>query len=171
MGFGKNGTGVIIREDTSFALGTIANKAAVQGTALAIVEDFRMLKSEVFAVVTGLTANEGEGLLIGIANGELSAAEVGEAINAGGPLNRNDAVRTERSLRFCNLFGAIQLDNTTNIEGRFRGEYGSPMMIIKPRWTFSDPEGWHFFVYNQGLALTTGATLRLNATNYGVWVT
>ncbi len=167
-------TGVIIRENTSQALGALAATAAIKVDPDAVMEeDFRMLKSEIFAQIEGLTAGEGVQLLFGIANGELTATEIGECLNTDGPVDRNDRANKEMAERFVKVLGmftgdqgnqAIATEKTINTDGR--------PLIVKPRWTFSNPEGWAFFVYNQGAdVLTTNATVRVIATNYGVWVT
>jgi len=173
MGFGKQNTGVIIRSTETIALGTLANVTAIKlGSGVTIQEDFRMLKEEIFAVVTGLTAGEGEGLCLGIANGELSVTEIQECLVADGPVDRNDRAAQERAERFVKLFAAVGGDgNASGISRVMYGEDGGPKIVVKPRWTFSDPEGWDHFVWNNGVALTTGATIRIVVVSYGVWLT
>ncbi len=171
MGFGKNGTGAIIKERTSVALGTLAQNVAIKvdGAPVLLSEDFRLLKSEVFCEVKGLTSGEGAGLLLGIADDELSVAEIAEAINMSGPVDRNDNVNNERAMRPVWLISALdELGGST--VGRYHGSQGGPMIEWKKRWTFSNPEGWIFFLWNEDVALTTGATVRVVATHYGVWL-
>ncbi len=171
MGFGKNGTGAIIKERNSVALGTLGQNIAIKidGASVAITEDFRLLKSEIFCEIDALTSGEGSGLMLGIADDELSTAEIAEAINLSGPVDRNDNVNTERAMRPVWLISALdELGGAT--VGRFHGKSGGSMMEWKKRWTFSNPEGWVFFVWNEKAALTTGATARLVATHYGVWL-
>ncbi len=172
MGFGKNNTGVIIRETDALALTTIGALTAKIFTGLGITEDFRSMKIEVVAHVDGLTAGEGNGLCLGIANGELSATEVTECLNADGPLDRNDRLAQERAERFCKIFATVGLQTATAAAMVFIGKGGSYVLEVKPNWTFSNPEGWSFFVFNNDpAALTTGATVSLAATHYGVWLT
>ncbi len=166
MGFGKNRTGAILRSKETIALLTLAEDTAIKfGSGITIAEDFRMLKAEVFAFVEGLTAGDGEGLMIGIANGDLTVTEIAEAIIVDGPVNRNDRVKTERAERFVKVFGLLN-----DLQHFFSGENGGRQMNVKPRWTFSNPEGWDFFIYNAGSALTTGATAKLVGTYYGLWL-
>ncbi len=171
MGFGKQGTGVIIREHVAVALGTIGNNAVVKTTSLVIEEDFRILKSEIFARVDGLTATEGEGLKFGMANGELTVAEIAEAIENDGPVDRNDASGNEQAMRKVDLLADGLHINIAETELKFFNPEGGLKITNKLRWTYSDPEGWTFFVHNAQAALTTGATLDIVATHYGVWVT
>ncbi len=172
MGFGKNNTGVIIRETATIALGTLAQNASIPfGSAIqnALEEDFRMLKSEVFCVVDGLTSGEGDGLCLTLVNGELSSAEIAECLLADGPKDRNDRVAVEKAERFVKVIGMINADGTAGMMLGNPG--GGPHIIVKPQWTFSDPEGWAWTIFNLGSALQTGSTAKLTATSYGVWVT
>ncbi len=166
MGFGKNNTGAILRSKETIALGTLDVDNVIKlGSGITLSEDFRLLKMESWAHVDGLTAGEGDGLLIGIANGELTVGEIAEAILADGPSDRNDRVKQERSERFVKVFGSLN-----DLQHLFRGENGGHMLICKPRWSFSDPEGWDLFIFNNGTQLTTGATAKLVATYYGLWL-
>ncbi len=172
MGFGKNNTGVIIREDIDGVPGALVNGAVDVAGGPSLTEDFRLLKSEVTCSIRGLTGPQGEGLLLGIANGELTSAEIAECLSVNGPVDRNDRLAIEKAERFCKIFGATgpnKGDGSTT--QTFYGIDGGPLMEVKPRWTFSDPEAWNWFIYNNGLVLTTGSTYQLLITNYGVWVT
>lgn len=176
MGFGKDGKGVIIREQTQIALATLAVNTAIKATALVMAEDFRMLKSEVFAVVDGITDTEGEGLLIGLADNELSVAEIGECIGINGPLHGNDRVKQEKAERAVWLIGQSLISHKSGTTGVFHGK-GGQHIEVKPRWTFGKGDldgsgsGWCWFVYNGSDAqLSTGATVKFKAKSYGVWV-
>ncbi len=167
MGFGKNNTGAILRSKETIALGTLNVDTAIKmGSAITLDEDFRLLRLDAWAHVDGLTAGEGDGLLIGIANGELTVAEIAEALLADGPVDRNDRVKQERAERFVKIFGSLN-----DLQHLFRGENGGHQLICKPRWTFSNPEGWDIFIFNNGVQLTTGATAKMIATFFGLWLT
>jgi len=173
MGFGKDNKGAIIRETIQDeALAGLSAHDAVKFAGPVITEDFRLLKTEVVAMVNALTQGQGEGMIFGIANGELTAAEIEEAIEANGPLDRNDRQGQERSERNVKILGVSRLDGTsTQTEKQFENVDGGLIMVSKHRWTYSNPEGWAWFIYNPGGTLTTGSTLQLSATHYGVWVT
>ena len=169
MGFGKNNTGAIVREHQTQALGALGADTVIKIGGVSITEDFRILKSIVAAHCTGLTDREGAGLLLGIANGELSVTEIKECLEADGPVDRNDALGSEHAERQAHIVG--QLDFQDAIAGVFKGEMGGSPITDKFRWTYSDPEGWDWFIYNSGPILTTGGSATVVATNYGVWVT
>ncbi len=170
MGFGKDGKGVIIRENRNQAIGGIAAGAAVLiGTKLATLERFRMLRTEVFAVAIGLTTGEGTGLLFGLADGQFTLGEVEGAIEANGPLGPNDTVTEDIADRPVWFLGA--LDRETGTEAIFENENGGHMLVSKPRWTFARTKSWNFFVYNLGASMTTGANVGIRTKSFGVWVT
>ncbi len=173
MGFGKDNKGVIITEQRVQALGTLADVTAlIIGTGLVLAEDFRIIKTELLAHVSGLTAGEGVGLHIGICNGELTVAEIKQALAANGPLNRNDAAPSEQAMRYVKKLAAAGFVTPSQNEVRMLNAQGGPMINETIRWTFSDPQGWNFYVFNDaGAALTTGATIRILVKHYGVWVT
>ncbi len=170
MGFGKDGKGAMIRETiTDGALGALAGQDVVAFQGPVITEDFRILKSEIYAIVNVLTAGQGNGLLFGIANGELTAAEIEECLEAQGPLDLNDRVPTEKAERNVKWLGTT--DNVLNATERLiENPEGGTILTSKHRWTYSNPEGWKYWLYNRGGTLTTGATLQLMATHYGVWL-
>ncbi len=171
MGFGKGNTGVIIRSHQTVALGTLAAVTAIKlGSDISITEDFRMLKSEVLGFIEGLTAGEGTGLMLGIANGELSVAEIVECLLADGPDDRNDRLKQEKAERYVKIVAQYE-GGKADTAGVLVGENADRKLTVKPRWTFSNPEGWDWFIFNAGgSALTTGATAKLITTDYGLWL-
>ncbi len=171
MGFGKDGKGVIIRDNDQITLGALnANAAIKQANPLVLAEDFRMLKSEHFLTMESGTFVAGDGpIVVGVANGELSVTEIAECLNTDGPLNRNDRANQESAERA--VFPFCQLDFIEKAVGGVEVlNQGLPVVFKKP-WTYSNPEGWTLFAFNHGgSALTTGAILRNLSTYYGVWV-
>ncbi len=170
MGFGKDGRGVIIKESNQVSVGGLAADTGILLPAIAVTEDFRMLKAEVIAHVEGLTSTEGSGLILGLADGELSLAEIEEAIELNGPLDRNDRKAMEFATRPVWLV-AGSMPGPAGTTMVFVNDHGGRVVVWKKRWTFSNPEGWQWFVYNKSdIAVTTGAAVQLNGTYYGVWL-
>ncbi len=169
MGFGKDGKGVIIRERTTISLGTLASNTVVkQDAPLVLGEDFRMIKSEIFAALEGATAAAGDGpIVVGLANDELTVAEIAEAIQVDGPLDRNDRVAEEQAMRA--VFPLFQLEFA---EQTAKNSWRYLPFENTIRWTFSNPEGWTLWAVNMGSsALATGGVIQLLNKFYGVWVT
>jgi len=165
-------TGVIIRENSGDSLGALSAATAVRVGQIdgSLQEDFRILKSEIAARLVALTAGEGAGLLFGICNAELTAAEIAECLTTSGPLDKNDRLLKERAGRWVKVLSQYDPTNTLAVAGLFKNKTGGPIIESKDRWTYSDPEGWAYFVFNDGATLTTGASVLSVATHYGVWV-
>ncbi len=172
MGFGKDGRGAIIREQTSGSIGALSAQDEVQiGTALALIDDFRILKTELFAHVRGLTAGEGNGGILVMADGDLTSAEVEAALEVDAPLAANDSVGAAVAERWTKTVAALVVDDVTNTFATFRGDNGGTMITVKPRWTFGAASRWKWYFYNQsGATIQTGATVELIATHFGVWI-
>lgn len=168
MGFGKDGKGTIIRESGAITLSTLAaNTALKDASPIAITEDFRIIKSEVSVVLQADNDGPASPLLFGICCGELSIAEIAEALETEGPVDRNDRLKVERAERPVWVI-AVLAGNPVNNEVP---NDGIPIEKVL-RWTFSDTDGWCFFVYNIGSgACVDGATVRFRAKHFGVWVT
>ncbi len=169
-------TGVIIRESRTQLLGALAAAAMIiVDTKLATTDKFRMLKSELTCITTGLTSGEGRGLEIYLANGDLTINEVDACIDGNQPLNASDRVGKEVSQRFVKLVGVAEPSGGSGTEVKMvgpgpDGSFG-PIMMPTPRWTFGDDgQGWNWVIRNTGTSLTTGALTHVKATNYGVWV-
>ncbi len=171
MGFGKDGKGVIIKETQSLALGALAAAAALSVAGPSITDSFRIIKSEIFATIEGLTAGQGNNLVFGIANNDLTDAEIAESFVTDGPVNRADRDKAEEAGRFTRLLsGASQMADSDTIR-HFLNAEGGPLVEKTIRWTFVKGVGWQFFIFNNdGSALTTGSTLRILAVHYGVWL-
>lgn len=163
MGFGKDGKGVIIRtRESQTSLGTLAAAAALKlddGGEQQLIEDLRLIKSVIILHSEGFAANEF--VIFGIADNQLTAAEIAEALVAT-PLNRSSVTPQERAER--PVFVICQTGSGDAVPNQ-----SMPMEKVT-RWTFS--AGWCFWAFNpKAAALTTGAVLTIQSTNFGVWVT
>lgn len=166
MGFGKDGKGVIIHEDVTIALLTLAGGAVLSAGNVALQDDFRIIKSEYFARLDGFTVAEGPLLLV-LADAELQDIEIAQACLAQ-PSDRNDNVENERSHRPVFNCGYFSGNAATGQVGQSDGRLAEKTI----RWTFSDTEGWEWAILNLGSgALSTGAVVAVYAKHYGVWVT
>ncbi len=172
MGFGKDGRGVIIRESTGLiSIGALTALGVFTFGGLTTKEDLRILKSEVVAGMTGGDAGEGEGVILGIANGGLSSTNIKECLEANGPLDTNDRVRQEKAERQAHTIGVSHKQAAAAVELPFRDKISNALVCIdRFPWTYADPDAWNFFLYNTGPAIATGSNVYLTATHYGVWV-
>ncbi len=173
MGFGKDGKGIILRETVVLTPGALAAGAVVKHTGGVILQttSFRILKTEYFVSQQGAFAGEGDEIIVGIANGALTTAQIAEALNADGPDDRNDPDKEEADR-------AVWLKGPQIKETQLAADtYGEPVpnngmpMSFSLKWTFTPTEGWDWFAFNPlSGALTTGSVFNITATHYGVWV-
>ncbi len=177
MGFGKDGMGVIVKEQTTFALlGLAARDAVGADSAVLLDSDFRILRSDITAVLVGATSLEGQGLILYMAEGDLTVAEAEINIETNGPVSMGDKIQQETATRWVRRVGITVGPTVNETERVFRNKYNGGLLELEPRWTFrrrrtATTGGWNWVVYNDGVALTTGSTMHLLATHYGVWVT
>ncbi len=176
MGFGKDNKGAIIKEQTLITLAALAADDLVMNDSLVVLDqDLRILRSDITAVVRGVTSLEGQGLILYMVEGVLAASTTEANIEQNGPNRRGDQIGEEVASRWVRRVG-ITLGPTVNETERvFRNKYGGGLLELTPRWTFTRARtgtegGWNWAVYNSGATLTTGATVDLIATHYGVWV-
>ncbi len=176
MGFGKDGKGAIVKEQTTLGLGALAGQdLSLVSSAVQLDEDFRILRSDITAILTGMTSLEGVGLILYMTEGSLVASEVEANIEQNGPLRQGDQTEEEIASRWVRRVGITTGPTVNETERVFKNKDGGAMLDMNPRWTFrrgrtATEGGWNWAVYNDGITLTTGGTLRLLATHYGVWV-
>ncbi len=177
----KKFDGNIIREVQTVNTAGLVDQAAIKFSALTLVEDFRILRTELGA--TGKNVDDQQpniaGLAIGICNGELTAGEIAACLTAGGALNANDASRRDEANTWAKILGYASWQVNANPQNTltfndvvFLNESGGPIIVSKDRWTYNNPEGWAFFLWNNcGAPIVDTATpqFRLQATHYGMW--
>lgn len=163
----------MIREtELATSMGALASLAALIVNGENLQKDFRILKTELFGHVTVVTQADVVGLMLGICNGVLTVGEIAEAVSSANPDNPNERVPIEQAGRMVRIIGSIKPSGPdANTVVSFSGDHGGPKMSFNTRWTFRQPEGWNFFVFNNtGTAITTGGLVHVHATHYGVWV-
>ncbi len=177
MGFGKDGKGAIVKEQTVLTLGALAGQALLaDDSAVLLDSDFRILKSEITAVATGVTSLEGQGLILYLTEGDITGPQIEENIEQNGPLAMGDKDLEEIASRWVRRVGITVGPTVNETERVFRNEHGGGLLTVNPRWTFrrrrtAAQGGWNWAVYNDGVTLTSGTLVRILATHYGVWVT
>ncbi len=172
MGFGKDGKGAIIRETVVITVGGLAAGSSIKNTGGVTLQttSFRILKTEMFVHQLGAWAAEGDEVIIGICNGDLSVAEISESINVDGPVDRNDRIKQEQAERAVWLLVDLKEGAEGALANSPPANDGLPW-TFNLRWTFIPTEGWDWFAFNPlAGALTAGAVFRLTMKHYGVWV-
>ena len=166
-----------MKEQTSITLGALAGQdAAGNDSSVQLDMDFRILRSDITAVIRGMTSLEGQGLILYMTEGDLTSAESEINVEQNGPIRMGEQVAEEIATRWVRRV-AITVGPTVNETERvFRNKYNSGLLEMLPRWTFrrgrtATEGGWNWMVYNSGVTLTSGGIVDLIATHYGVWVT
>ncbi len=165
MGFGKDGLGVIFREEQTVTVGGLAAGISVKAAANSgITEDFRILKTEYKVQELG-TITDGDRIWFGLCANEYSVAEISEAMQIDGPIDPAATPEAEAAMRPVWLLDFVGLTSTAEGRIALKGEFN-------PRWTFSDATGgWIWFAYNLSTSpITTGASVKIQAKHFGVWV-
>ncbi len=146
--------------ESGFALGALAKNAVVVITTPPImVQGGFVTKTNVMTHLSALTAGEGVGLILGLADSQLSGTEIEECLEAGGPTFQGQEPQDPRAQRKVRIVGHIgpegELVPTTTVVSRAYPEFPSMMAFTE------DSTGVRWFVYNLGATLTTGALLDL----------
>ncbi len=163
-------TGVMIREKDELSLSTLGADIVLKFQQLSFTDGFRMLKSNLFLDVAGLTAGEGQGLKLGLASSNLSPTEIKEALEVNGPIFRGQRTEKEQARRPVWLVAGLRNLDPSATQASFVSENGGTMIVVKPQWTFPKGSPYVWFIYNRGGALTSGAVCSLSGTHFGVWV-
>ncbi len=168
MGFGKDGRGVILWDNTIFDLNALAGKDVVIATgrhgAGTMKTGFRLIRIDWWiGWEAQLNITAGGPFLVGLAHGDYTSAEIEAAIEAV-VLGRDDTTEIELSNRIVFPLGVIAPADAV-----------APIVISGStviRWTFPDPAGWQFWAYNISSTSVASATIILNllAKEFGVWV-
>ncbi len=176
MGFGKDGKGAIVKEQTQITLGALAAKTAAGNNSAVLLDmDFRILRSDITGVITGMTSFEGQGLILYMSQGILFVAESEANIEQNGPVRLGEKIEEEIASRWVRRVGITGGPTVNETERVFRNKYGGALLELEPRWTFrrgrtATEGGWNWLIYNDGSLLNTGAVVNILATHYGVWV-
>ncbi len=155
---------VVIKQQNSVALSTLATDTIVKVDGLVLQQDFDHYSSDVIATLRGMTGNEGP-IDYGIAQSQLTVAQIQEALDAS-PTSSNDVEAIERTRRRVRQLGVFERspdeDQTTN-NGRPR----RAKLFIKIPAGQEMPAMW---IRNRsGATLTTGGVANFQQKAYGRW--
>lgn len=169
-GFGKGGRGQILYVHEAIGLGALASNTVIEIKVYTLEEDFRILKMEGYIGRSDRQSGDDSAVIFVLYDSTLTIAQVAECL-ASEPKNSNEIVPLERSHRPVFILGSPETGNG-GYEGTTVGQQGHLIPFEwDQRWTFANPEGFAFGVFNAfGGALPTGSQALLFAKIYGVWV-
>ncbi len=145
MAHKKHDTGTI-RETATFAVGALAARDLVGVNATSMTQGGHLISTTLTALHRARDADDGP-LLFGIADQQLSDAEVEEAIETEGPFFATQRVQNERASRPVRVLGLIEAlqPSVAAAIGRLFLKNAS----VKLSWTEGDSGGgWKYWVYN-----------------------
>ncbi len=158
-GFGKDGKGYIMRDNFEQAPGTLAAQDVIATAHGALERKFRILKTEGW--ISWNPGAVGDTILVGIADANLTAAEIEECLEAL-PVDQFDVPAIEQIMRGVFPLAMLGSDSTGFVDGH--------AILNKKGWTY-DLEGWTFWVRNQDSATAlTASEVYWSLTHYGMWV-
>ncbi len=161
--FSDNAMAAIFWDEIQLSLGTLgAGSAIISGSRCdpSRLQGFRVLKTEYFINIRGMTTGEGP-ILATLSHG-LSATEIEQTMGAD-PQRSNDPDASPRAMQplwplgylmFIGANGPIVLEGTTKLG-----------------WSFPEGTGLDWGFTNRGdSALTTGGIAVITAKHFGVWL-
>ncbi len=137
----------------------------VHGTGL--LQSYLMKKVRASIVVTGITAPEGDHMVVGMARGDASVSEIATAIRQT-QLERDRVSQAQRrivlheTLTLLKVSGNIDNRLVAEIDMSLGGGRGIP---------FEDGDGWAWFIFNvHDDVVATGGNMSVQATYWGIWL-
>lgn len=166
--FTKNPKSVILRENPSIDITSLAAETAVKAAAnLNLQQGFQMLKMKIYGVLD--VASIDDVVMLGICYDDLSVAEIEECIELAGPTHAGLVTEGERTMR--KVFPLIVMGGEA-INQRAINDGNNRPLEIKFRWTFSEDVQWSWFAYNvtSGVFNADTSLNNLFVEYYGVWL-
>lgn len=148
----------------NLALGTLTDTSVISATLLALAQEVHLISADLIWTIRGATAGEGP-ILVGLANGDLSTTEIGEAIDAS-PTSQSAIVELEQASRPVRKVGHIAI-----LTGTGDNQLNDGVAIrTKIQFPIANDTNLDFFARNEsGGTLTTGQVLEIVGTVYGRW--
>jgi len=144
-----------VRTRATLNLSTLASFDLLSGTLLSVSDnEYRLASVNATWAINGLTVTEGP-ILVGIAHGDYTDAEIEEAIEASASILKADKIAAEQANRLVRIVGVLGLTGNAEI---------GDGMVIKTKLNWAIPEGvvLKFFAYNQNASpLSTGAVVNV----------
>lgn len=152
----------VLQVDIGMVLSTLADNTALALAMTALADDFWFVSGDLTWVLRGGSAGEGP-IHVGIANGDLSVAEIKEAITAS-PVSRSDIVEREeagRPVRKVGSFPGLSTNEALND--------GKPIRTKISMYLAEEKELVAYAFNSSGGALTGGQVIEVYGSLYGVW--
>ncbi len=158
----------ILQESSGISLGTLADRTAIKGTAFGLTEDVVLVKSEYLVHVDDLPLDDGP-VFFGIADENLTVAEIKECLDQDGPKGPELREETEQASRPVFLICQMGQGQGNSLNTIVPND-GMPI-VRTHKWVYRSATGWNHFAFNDsGEAFATGGVLRFQAKHYVRWI-
>ncbi len=160
----KENTGSV-QQGTEVALGTLPLATGILLVSPVMVRGGSMISVRGSHVIRGLTAGDGP-FMIGVVNGDLSLAELEEYLETEGPTHPDDTTKVEIASRGRKV-RTLGLAMPT-AEGKAAAFMMKDLPLKGLRFS-EESAGWNWWLYNRGVAMTTGATWNVLSSVFVRW--
>ncbi len=134
--------------NTDVAGGTLsADDVTVTVIGNVMTEARRVLSIMVSIAMEGLANTDGP-IEVGVAHSDYTAAEIEEALEAGGAWDEGDLVAQEQAKRMVRRIGVLTEQETALNEGQ--------PIKVRLNWLVATGDTLQFWLWNRGIQLTTG---------------
>ncbi len=148
--------------NVNVGLAALANNTVIKTPLVTLNDDFWIQSGDLSFALQDATASEGP-LYFGVNSGDLSVAEVKEALNAL-PTSRSDIIEREKARRPVRRVGQFSVAGVEEVfnDGRVKR--------ITIKMYMAEGTDLEAFVMNvSGATLTTGAIVQISGILYGEW--
>ncbi len=154
-----------MNQASNVALATLNGDTAILIGGPSMTRGGTMLSLRGAIIINQITAGDGP-WLIGLANADLSLAELEAYIELNGPVHPDDTTVVEvstrgRKIRFLTVL-------VPQGSGQVAGMY-LPDVAMKGLRFSEEATGWNYFCYNLGPAMTTGAVFKIVTQAFVRW--
>ncbi len=161
----KPETGSVL-DQSAIALGTLAAGALLSSSGPAMTRGGKIISATLQGGLRGITEGEGP-IMWGIAQADLSDAEIEEFLELEGPLAPSQVTESEIASRGrrIRVLGTVGIGHSSCVINM----HNHKMSGLRFSEASETTNGWKWWVYNLGAALTTGSTLELFAKLFTQW--
>ncbi len=153
----------VINVNETISVGALADGVVVKSDGDAFGRDFYWISSDLYWGMTNHTAAEGP-LVVGLAHGDYTVAEIAEALNITGMENPGDKTAKEqgrRQVRRAGQFSGVVGDEVLNDGKTIR---------TRSKFMVETTQAPAFWAQNKSSAtLTTGTLIKVSGKLYGRW--
>ncbi len=144
-----------VPSQASLTVGALASKDVIAGAMLnAAADDIRLLSLDGTWAVNGLTVGQGP-VAVGVADGDYTAAEIEEALEAAGAIDLGDKLAQEKANRYVRQIAVCSTNDPIANQGR----------PIKTRlnWRIASGDSLQMWAYNLDTqTITTGGEVKFS---------